>query len=52
MTDPGWKFGSYHTVVCQFVMGDGHVIGLPRSISPNILCLLADISDDQVIPEY
>jgi hypothetical protein len=52
LKDPGWKFGSYHTAVCQFVMGDGRVIGLPTSISPDILGLLLVINDGQVIPDY
>jgi hypothetical protein len=49
--DPGWKFGSYHTYVCQFVLGDGHVAGLPASISPDILGLLLVINDGKVIPD-
>jgi hypothetical protein len=52
LNDPGWKFGSYHTAAVQFVMGDGRVIGLPRSISPDTLGLLLDIDDGLVIPDY
>jgi hypothetical protein len=52
LNDPGFKFGSYHTAVCQFAMGDGRVIGLLRSISPDTLGLLLDIDDGQVLPDY
>jgi prepilin-type N-terminal cleavage/methylation domain-containing protein len=52
MTNPNPVFGSYHTGVCQFVMGDGSVRGLSNTIDPNILALLANISDGQPIPNY
>jgi prepilin-type processing-associated H-X9-DG protein len=52
LKDPGWKFGSYHTAVCQFVFCDGHVEGLRHGIDPNILGLLLEIGDGQPIPEY
>jgi prepilin-type processing-associated H-X9-DG protein len=51
LDDPNWKFGSYHTAVCQFVFCDGHVEGLPHNIDPNILFLLASRDDGQVIPD-
>jgi hypothetical protein len=45
-------FGSYHTGLCQFVMGDGSVRPLSTSTNPKILALLANIADGQVIPGY
>jgi prepilin-type N-terminal cleavage/methylation domain-containing protein len=50
--DPGWKFGSYHPGICQFVFADGSVHGLFASIDPRVLGLLAHISDGQSIPPY
>jgi prepilin-type N-terminal cleavage/methylation domain-containing protein/prepilin-type processing-associated H-X9-DG protein len=52
INDPAWKFGSYHTAVCQFVFADGHVQGLSIGIDPQILELLANIKDGQPIPPY
>jgi prepilin-type N-terminal cleavage/methylation domain-containing protein/prepilin-type processing-associated H-X9-DG protein len=50
--DPGWKFGSRHMQVVQFVFADGHVTALPVSINANTLELLAMRDDGQVIPDY
>ncbi len=52
LDDPGWKFGSYHTAVVQFVFCDGHVKGLWRGIDANVLFLLTQRDDGQVIPDY
>jgi prepilin-type processing-associated H-X9-DG protein len=52
LKDPGWKFGSYHNGVCQFVFADGSVQVLPSAISPDTLGLLLDINDGEVIPPY
>jgi hypothetical protein len=52
LDDPGWKFGSYHMAVCQFVFCDGSVRGLFHSIDPDVLFLLASRNDGKVIPEY
>ena len=52
LTDPGWKFGSYHPQICQFAMGDGSVHRLPVSIPGTTLALLADPADGQVVPDY
>ena len=42
----GYSFGSYHPVVCQFLMGDGSVRSVTDNVSmPNILCPLTDVSD-------
>jgi hypothetical protein len=50
--DLGWKFGSHHVGVTQFVFCDGSVHILSNSISPVTLGLLAQRNDDQVIPDY
>jgi prepilin-type processing-associated H-X9-DG protein len=50
--DTGWRFGSYHPQVCQFVFADGHVQALPVSTPATTMALLADRSDGQPIPDY
>ena len=50
--DPGWKFGSHHPGLCQFVFCDGSVHTLATSIDPAILGLLSQYNDGQVIPAY
>jgi prepilin-type N-terminal cleavage/methylation domain-containing protein len=45
-------FGSYHTGICQFLLGDGRVRSLLLSVSPAILGLLANIADGQPIPDF
>ena len=50
--DPGWKFGSHHPHLCQFVFCDGSVRLLTTSIDPLTLGLLAQRNDGQPIPEY
>jgi prepilin-type processing-associated H-X9-DG protein len=52
LRDTGWKYGSLHPTTCNFVFVDGSVHALPRSVSPIVLGLLANISDEQVIPPY
>ena len=52
VNDPGWKFGSYHTAVCQFVYADASVHALNVGISPQVLELLANMKDGQPIPPY
>ena len=44
------QFGSWHTGVCQFAMGDGSVQVLSNSIEPLTLELLAQRDDGQVVP--
>ncbi len=51
-TEPYPVFGSYHTNICQFVMGDGGVRSLRTDIDPKILALLCNIADGQVIPDF
>ena len=46
----GGKFGSYHTGVVNFVLGDGSVRSLRTSIDGTTLGLLAHKSDGKVIP--
>jgi hypothetical protein len=45
-------FGSWHTGVCQFLLGDGSVRSITTSVSPTTLALLANIADGQVVPDY
>jgi prepilin-type N-terminal cleavage/methylation domain-containing protein len=45
-------FGSYHTGICQFVMGDGSVRGVAVSIPPAILRLLVVRNDGQTVPDF
>ncbi len=51
-TDHGWKFGSAHPGLCQFVFCDGSVRALVNTIDPRTLGLLAGRNDGQPIPEY
>ena len=48
----GFKFGSYHPGLCQFVFADGSVRAIPNAIDPAIFGLLADRGDGQVVPEF
>jgi prepilin-type N-terminal cleavage/methylation domain-containing protein len=58
--DPIWNaqvinnrsFGSRHTGVCQFVMGDGRVVALPNSTSATVLTRLAMRADGQVVGDF
>jgi prepilin-type N-terminal cleavage/methylation domain-containing protein len=45
-------FGGCHPRRCQFVLGDGHVIGLSTDIDPAILRLLVVRDDGEVIPAF
>jgi prepilin-type N-terminal cleavage/methylation domain-containing protein len=49
---PIFNFGSAHTGVCQFVLGDGSVRSLPVNTSPSVLGLLACRNDGQALPDY
>jgi type II secretory pathway pseudopilin PulG len=50
--DLGWKFGSYHPGLCQFVYGDGSVRPIFIQVSPYTLGLHAQRNDGQAIPEW
>lgn len=50
--DFGWKFGSRHPGLCQFVYCDGSVRAVFNSINPVVLGFLAQRNDGQTIPEY
>ncbi len=50
--DDGWKFGSAHPGLCQFVFCDGGVRSLKNGINPVTLGLLTQRNDGQVIPDY
>ena len=52
LTDPGWKFGSYHPNITQFAFCDGSVRTVQSNLNPVTLGLLAHRSDGQVLPEY
>jgi prepilin-type N-terminal cleavage/methylation domain-containing protein len=52
INDSGWKFGSYHWGICQFVFADGSVHAIPNSASAQTLSYLAQMNDGQVIPPY
>lgn len=51
-SDLGWKFGSAHPGICQFVFCDGTVRALSNSIDPYVLGLLAQRNDGCVVPEH
>jgi prepilin-type processing-associated H-X9-DG protein len=50
--DYGWRFGSYHTGICQFVFVDGHAEAISIGIDQTTLGLLADRADGKLIPPY
>ncbi|HKB05876.1 MAG TPA: DUF1559 domain-containing protein [Gemmataceae bacterium] len=52
LQDQGWKFGSQHPQVVQFVFADGHVARVPEFTSPFTLELLGMRDDGQVVPEF
>ena len=45
----GFGFGSYHTGVCQFAVGDGSVQALSNTIPGNILAALARVNSGQAV---
>ncbi len=51
-TDQIIGFGGYHMTICQFLFGDASVRSVANSTNPNILALLANISDGTAIPDY
>jgi len=51
-TDPIIGFGGYHMTICQFLFGDASVRSVSNSTNPNVLALLANISDGTAIPDY
>jgi hypothetical protein len=48
----GIGFGSWHTGVVQFVLGDGSVRGISENIDLSTQWRLADRADGQVIGEF
>jgi len=46
------RFGSWHPLVCQFVLCDGGVRAVPTTISPVVLGLLAHRNDGNVTPDF
>ena len=49
---PGYRFGSWHPGVCQFVFGDGGVRALAVSTDIRTLRLLALPNDGEAIPNF
>ncbi|MDR0609748.1 MAG: DUF1559 domain-containing protein [Planctomycetaceae bacterium] len=43
-------FGSAHTNICNFLIGDGSVRGLPTTISVDILAKLGTVDDKTTVP--
>jgi prepilin-type N-terminal cleavage/methylation domain-containing protein len=52
LRDPGWKFGSAHTTVVNFVFVDGSVHSISKSLPAGVLGLLTNIADGQSLPPY
>jgi hypothetical protein len=50
--DEGWRFGSYHLGLCQFVMCDGSVRIVSINVNPVTLGLLSTINDGFPIPDF
>ncbi len=50
LNDNGWKFGSYHPSICQFVFGDGTVHSISVTTPLQILDSLANIADGNPTP--
>ncbi len=50
--DSGWRFGSYHPGICQFVFADGSVHPLSVSIDATTLDRLAHRKDGGVVPPF
>jgi prepilin-type N-terminal cleavage/methylation domain-containing protein len=50
--DPGWKFGSSHPGICQFVFCDGSVHAIANRIDPYVLGLLTQRNDGQPVPYF
>jgi prepilin-type processing-associated H-X9-DG protein len=51
-TDMGWKFGSYHPGLCQFVFADGSVHAVKSNLDETVFGLLISRNDGQKIPSY
>jgi len=49
--DTGWKFGSPHPNICQFLFCDGTVRPISTSIDPFILGLYSQRNDGQAAPD-
>jgi hypothetical protein len=52
LNDLGWKFGSYHPGICQFVFCDGSVRILTNGTDVSTLGLLAQRNDGQPVPDF
>ncbi|MDO4558956.1 MAG: DUF1559 domain-containing protein, partial [Planctomycetia bacterium] len=44
-----YAFGSAHSGVCNFTMGDGSVRGIPTSVSRDVMMALAHVSDGKTV---
>jgi hypothetical protein len=52
LRDSGWKFGSAHPTVVNFVFVDGSVHSISKTLRADILGLLTNIADGQSLPPY
>jgi prepilin-type N-terminal cleavage/methylation domain-containing protein len=52
LDDLGWVFGSWHTGICQFAMGDGGVRSVAVTIDGDSLGRLAQRSDGEAPPDF
>jgi prepilin-type N-terminal cleavage/methylation domain-containing protein/prepilin-type processing-associated H-X9-DG protein len=50
--NPNVGFGSYHPGICQFLFGDGHVVGLANNTDPDLMALLVNIADGRPTPGF
>ena len=47
--DPPLGFGSWHTSVCNFVLGDGAVVSLSETINPGLFAKLGVVNDGHAV---
>ncbi len=46
---PDYGFGSYHTGVCNFLVGDGSVHGVSTTVALSVIGRLGDVSDGKAV---
>ena len=50
--NPDAGFGSYHPGICQFLLGDGHVVALSNNTDPDLMARLVQIADGRPTPGF